>query len=112
MFCTPSIPFPRLPPSPLVVRPGALQVRGDNLMGILEGLTRAPELRTREERRQRAWREGGAGKDKGAEEGGDVIWFDLFMRTTVSVVTTGVDGKWVLSAASSDALEQRAHMCM
>ena len=49
---------------------------------------------------------------EGGEEGGDVIWFDLFMRTTVSVVTTGVDGKWVLSAASSDALEQRAHMCM
>lgn len=38
-------------------RPGALQVRGENLLPLLLGLAKSPELMTRTERRMARWSE-------------------------------------------------------
>ncbi|CAI7920879.1 unnamed protein product [Closterium sp. NIES-54] len=76
--------------SPENVMPGALQLRGENLLPLLEGLSRAPELKTRAQRRMDAWSEphtsgsaivggGGAGNSTGASMPKDIpIFFDLF----------------------------------
>ncbi|CAI5489765.1 unnamed protein product [Closterium sp. Naga37s-1] len=76
--------------SPENVMPGALQLRGENLLPLLEGLSRAPELKTRAQRRMDAWSEphtsgsavvggGGAGNSTGASMPKDIpVFFDLF----------------------------------
>ncbi|CAI5524328.1 unnamed protein product [Closterium sp. Naga37s-1] len=76
--------------SPENVMLGALQLRGENLLPLLEGLSRAPELKTRAQRRMDAWSEphtsgsavvggGGAGNSTGASMPKDIpIFFDLF----------------------------------
>ncbi|GJP47019.1 hypothetical protein CLOM_g6251 [Closterium sp. NIES-68] len=86
--------------SPEHVMPGALQLRGENLMPLLEGLSRAPELKTRAQRRMAAWSEprtsgsptvgggGGRGAAGGRGSGGNStgasmpkdipVFFDLF----------------------------------
>ena len=46
----PLLPF--IPPSFFHSRPGALQLRGENLIALLDGLAASKQLRTREQRQQ------------------------------------------------------------